>query len=891
MIIGRSEELGELRDALEALAFGGSRRSVLFVTGEAGIGKSTLLAALREELAASSMAPAVASVACSTPVAGREIGGVEALEPWALALAQLVAGPAPARGAGRIVGELALAWVRVIPVVGDVLESAIDTARIVRRHASERAETEPQSAGQGQLFQQCINVLGELARERPVVIIIDDAHWADPSSINLLFAAARQLEGRPVGFVVAYRPDDVAAGAGSATHPVAHVRGELERYGLAAEIGVPRFGPDELDALLRSRYRSYRNDDDFERWLARVGAGNALFITQFLASLEEDGRIDPATGEIRDGYESAPIPTSAVAVIRGRIGRVPEDTRELLRYASVEGDTFTSTVLARVAELPALKLLQRLRLVEESHALVRSLGRTRVYVREEQAWQFSHVLVQRVLYDGLDDEERRLIHRIVLDALREGWDEARAAAQNVPGIAMRIATHASVVGEPELAAEVLLEGARVSWERFAEREALRLLDEMESAVEAIGESGRLVVALRADGALLRGSIAFHHGRVYEAVDRYQAARLLADEASDARRAIDAINGLARSRFWLGEYPVALAAAQEAVEEASRAGHAAGEATAATIAGSCVAELGAVDEALAWYDRALAAARSVAADSFEEAAALNSIGKLQRRFGTLDEAARTFAEALAMSRRNGDRTTEANVLNNLGSLETSRGNDADGLRYLEEGFAVCRASGNDWTGAYIDANIGVHFDMASEHARALEHYRRALEVVRRYDDVGLQARLHGNIGNVLFFLGDRTGSLESYRASLELNEAIGSHEGIADTCASLADLHVELGMLDRARELAERSLSMAQRSRRRETEGWAWRALAMIERRLADASSGDERRAHLELAVAHAERCTEAFVEVETRQLGTWLSTAQALRDELAAATPHDRVIE
>jgi len=135
----------------------------------------------------------------------------------------------------------------------------------------------------------------------------------------------------------------------------------LQRYDLCREIEIPKFTAENLDVLLRTRYPNYRNNDRFEGWLAHVGGGNALFITEFLKTLEEDGYISPETGIFSDQYENVKVPASAYAVVSERIRRLNEENRELLRYSSVEGETFTAKILYKTTEIRQRKILQKLR--------------------------------------------------------------------------------------------------------------------------------------------------------------------------------------------------------------------------------------------------------------------------------------------------------------------------------------------------------------------------------------------------------------------------------------------------------------------------------------------------------------------------------------------------
>jgi predicted ATPase len=137
MIIGREEQLDQLRRAIaRATTTDETGPNVLFVTGEAGIGKTTLLRSARAGCETMTPQPLAIHVECSTPLAGQDIGEVESLGPWEEILRRLVAAQPKQRDQTRkLVADLAKAWIRCIPVVGDVLESVADTAQIVRDHS------------------------------------------------------------------------------------------------------------------------------------------------------------------------------------------------------------------------------------------------------------------------------------------------------------------------------------------------------------------------------------------------------------------------------------------------------------------------------------------------------------------------------------------------------------------------------------------------------------------------------------------------------------------------------------------------------------------------------------------------------------------------------------
>jgi tetratricopeptide (TPR) repeat protein len=848
-MIGRDEQILEARELIERVIGGDASTNVLFVTGEAGIGKSTLLEMIRRACEEMYPSPLVGITACSTPLAGQDIGAVEALEPWAGIMAQFATDTGDAHGARKIVGELAMAWMRVIPVVGDVLESMADTAKIVRRHSTDRREqTAPSAASQQQLFQQYINFLSELSARTSLVIMLDDFHWADASSTNLLFAAARQLQSRPIAFIAAYRPDDASSSRNGEGHPILHVRNELERYGMAREIGVPKMTPSDLDALLRSRYPTYQNNDAFEEWIARVSGGNALFITQFLSTLEDDGLIDPGEGVIRPGFERIRVPASAQAVVQERIRRLDEDTRELLRYASVEGDTFTSFVLARITEMPQLKLLQRLRLAEERNGFVRALGKQRVYQRETSAWQFGHALLHKTIYDDLLEEERELLHAAVLDVLKEEMESARDEGLNIPGVAARLATHAEVLGDLALAASLLLEAATATWKEYAEEETLqliaavlRLLDRLDDTRPATNDDR---LTMRARALILRSSVHRIRGRLDDSFADSSTVRTLLSASEHLQLSIDAINDVASIHRMRNEHESASAAANEALEEARRAGYWEGEARAITTLGHIQANRGMTTRALEWYQQALEIAHSNAPGSTQEASALDNIGSMYSGMGDPAIAAEYFTRSMAILETAGDERGRADVLLNMGVLKFETGDLQGARECFEKCLETYRRVGELQSEAMVHNNLGsVHFHL-EQNEPALASLRRSLEISRIIGDQRSEASALDNIGLIEERAGDRGAARATMQTALEIHEAISNSAGMVITLHNLAWMHRKAGEFTVAREHLDRALALANEIGQRDLIGNVFTEMGLL--------AEDESKS-LEPAVAEATR--------------------------------------
>jgi len=848
MIVGRDSQLDDIFERIAEMETVGDRPNVLFVTGEAGIGKTTLLKSIRAECRWLSDPPVVADAECSTPLVGHDIGEVEALQPWESVMRQLAGDDRHEKLQVRqLVADLAMAWVHCIPLVGDVIESVADTATIVQRVRRSRQEgAQPTAVTQEQKFQQYIKVLATLSERAAIVIMIDDFHWADASSTNLLFAAARQLRGRRILFIIAYRPDDAATSRDGAGHPLLHIRNELERYALAAGIDLPELTAPDLSRLLSARYPSYGGHDGFERWMLQVSGGNALFITEFLGALEEEGIVDRESGPLRDDYMDVEVPPSVHAVVKERLRRLDDESRELLRYASVEGEIVTAAALARVTEMPQLKLLQRLRLLEESSRLLRGIGRQRIYARETTAYRFNHALVQRILYDSLGEEERELVHEMLCEFLTGEWESREEGGERSVGLAARLAAHARVLGRNLFAAGILLEGARLSLREYALDESVRQVEEALRALDHVKpravDGGRNATRTRADLLYLRGQIEVYRARFDAAMDDLHKARALFDAIGAETSTIDLLCTMASLLKRHGRYDETLDLGREILARSTAVGYVGGEAAGWGLVGSIRYLHGAYAEAYEAYANELRAAES-ADDPYELSRALNNLGVAHAGLGRYDEALECHDRSLKIKRDSGDRSGEAASLTNIGSIRFSQG----------------------------------------EYAVALECLTRSREIRASIGDVVGEMREWSNIGETCQKQGEMRAALDAYRRSLDLARSMGMAAETAIALGMIGSGLRSLGALSEARSYLEDSLRMLEGLGHDYDLGVVLGEMALLKRSEAAALVGEDRVTMLTDAIRDLERCVDLVASSGEEDAESWRAELESLRTEAVGA--------
>lgn len=483
--VARERELEQLAHALERALTG--RGQVVLITGEAGSGKTALLNAFARQALTRHPGLLVVGGRCDAYA-----GVGQPYQPF-IESVQMLSGECDTLSCMDLLPPEAQERLRqAMTLIAQVL---VETAphlvtRVVNRAAltqqvqtpgatawqkalAQSADTSavPEGLDAGRLLEEVTRFFITLAHQRPLVLLLDDLQWIDSGSAALLFHLTRRFTHSRALLVAAYRPGEINHRGETGQHPLLDIVTELQRYG-----GDIRVDLDQVDAqafvtaflaqdpLLHPN----RLDAAFGAALAQRTGGNPLFTIELLRSLQAHHDLHRAA----DGsWVSSPtlnwehMPERVEAAIAGRIARLPAQWRDWLATASVEGESFTAEVLARVHNVEVAALLRDLsgtlgmgrgarRLVQGEG--VRAVGKGNP-ARRLSRYRFRHILFQVYLYQQLDPAERARRHAAVATALEDLYDglpeeRARRAAE--------LARHFEISDLPEKAAAYHLEAGQ-----------------------------------------------------------------------------------------------------------------------------------------------------------------------------------------------------------------------------------------------------------------------------------------------------------------------------------------------------------------------------------------------------------------------------------------------
>jgi DNA-binding CsgD family transcriptional regulator len=305
---------------------------------------------------------------------------------------------------------------------------------------------------QAALFAEVRQFLVELASAGPALVLLEDLHWADPASIDLLRHVGPHLRHWPLLLLVTYRVDELTPG-----RPFAYQMPALVREAEGQRLDLGRLDEGALRALVAARYRLERAAEDrLVAYLERHAEGNPFFATELLRTLEGDALLRQGDGGwALAALDRVIVPSLLRQVIDGRVARLGEATRKALALAAVIGQEVPLALWAEVAALDDQVVLAVVERAVEAHLLAAERDGTRV--------RFVHALTREALYEGILPPRRRVWHRRVAEALLANADPDPDA----------VAYHLQQAGDPRAWEWLVKAGDRAqrayAWVTAAER--------------------------------------------------------------------------------------------------------------------------------------------------------------------------------------------------------------------------------------------------------------------------------------------------------------------------------------------------------------------------------------------------------------------------------------
>lgn len=818
-VIRRIDKQQELKERYDNLPQTGGHTIV--ITGEPGIGKTTLVEQFRRRLSGSDDAPIIANGVCASDIQSP-------YQPFSQVVADLP-------------GDRAFT---------DILADAA---------AFDASDAEEAQQRKRVLFADIATRIREVASEQPVVMIVEDLHWADTGTIDLFEYLIGEL-GRwsdQVLLLCTYRTSDIET-----DHPALELAEDAADMGRGTVLELESFDTDRVASLLKHMFETDEIPQSFVESVRDHTGGTPLFVNELGKHLVEAHGPFAAPGEIPSSLDVVSVPDTIETAVTERLDALSEAVMPTLELGAILGESFSFEVLREASERSTDTLI----------ASTNTLVDRDVWNRTEDNVTFIHGVLREQTHARIDEETRETLHERVATAIETVY------ADSLDEYAGRLATHYEALGDYEQAFEYLWRAGDVASESYANeaaietyRQALDLADTHDVATddEAASVCASLAETLIIVGEYAQASEAIETGIAYAPTQSELHCRLLN----------------ARAKMYHGQ-----SAFSEAIETANRQQEIASSLELKSLEVDALRHLalakyrrGVSEKAIESLERGLNIATEIG-DQQGQAVALSYLGWITHRQGEHERAMEYLERSLAIARKLDDRPRQAKVLNHLGVAANHRGAYDEAQQYLNESLDMYAEVGRPTGEASCLANLGLVTQRRGEYTQASEYYERCMEIFEEIGDRYGLALTRINLGVVARCRGEYDQARAYYERSLAISEEIEFSEGQVISLTYAGYIARLIGEYDTAEEYLTRAEEILA-----ELETPEWEILHTRER--AALARERERYAQAETDIEHAMNVCEtagfprkhARVYLERASLDLARENPQAAREAVEQA--------
>jgi DNA-binding CsgD family transcriptional regulator len=778
VLIGREASLASFTRVFEQVKHG--QGHTVLVSGEAGIGKSRLVAEARAQIGPEQ--------ACFLQGSCFEQDRALPFAPLVDLLRSLLLGGSREAFLPHL-APFAPELIKLVPDLAIFLPDVRPTQVLSPEQEKHR------------FFATLTHCLLGLAEQRPLVLVIEDLHCSDDTSLEFLLGLTRHLQSRPLLLLLTYRREEV--------HPaLAHFLSTLDRGRAALECSLGALSLEEVHAMLRAIFHLRRPvRRDFLEALYQLTEGNPFFVEEVVKSLLASGDIFFTEGIWdRKPLAELHIPRSVHEAVQQRIRLLPEQARETLELAAVVGRHVDVALLHAVTGRPEAELLAVLDILIAAQLLVET---------EASQVAFRHALTRAAVYQGLPAHQRKALHLTMARLIErlyassreahlsdlahhfyqaEAWTEALSYAQRIgekalalyaPRAALEHLNHALLAAGhlPEANPLPLLLARGQAQELLSEFEAARR--DFEQALQTAQTTGdpQEWQSLMELGSLWRGQDYLHAG------DFFRRALALTQEQSCPQRYARSLSRLANWLVNTGQLVEGIAMHEEAEAMLRAQGETREVAQTLGYLGRATTFAGELGRSVSYYDQAMALYRAVG-----------------------DQ--RGLVACLALRSAATSPFHREPVLGTTAELAACQ-------QDLEEALQLARTI--EWREGQAFAHLFGGGALASygRVGEGLTHLRAALEIASEIEHLRWRALASGCLGEVSLLLLDPSGAIPALEAGRALVRSVGSAFWMADIEASLAQAYLLAGELPRAEAILAQAMAPDQVPRNLPERRLAW----------------------------------------------------------------------
>lgn len=789
--VGRNKEFKELTHHLEGALIG--QGNLLFIEGEAGIGKSRLIEEFKQKCVHSKEILFL-SGRCS------HRDRIDPYLPFISALKEYIKLKKDWRDIGLKVEEAKKSKILSLTELSPLLTLLIkDAEDIIPKADAQQLEWKIDVQQQKSvMFDAISSLIVKIAEGKTLVLFIDDIHWADIATLQLLHYVARSTRHSPVLICCTYRPEELREIEGK-THPLTDVLRQMNREGLFKTITLERLDRSNVFVMIKNILNMKEIPENFVELLHRESGGNPFFVEEVLKSLIEEKIIDTANNDWNKDVDKIEIPATIRDVITKRISRLDEKSARILQYASVIGQQFDFDILQDATNIDRIELLDSLgklidnRMIYEDPLI-------------EIGYKFDHAKIREVIYEAIGSR-RELIHKNVGNAIE------KLNQSNVERVIYDLAYHFFHAGEFEKAANYAIKAGDKAIKTYAPDDASiyykMALDSFTKLQDTKGNKQKKMELL-----LKMGDVSDIIGKWDDALEYYQQSMKFGKEIKNVLGMAESYRRIGYIHRNKSEWDSAIRNFKKAIILSESINDIHGIANACRGLGGVYRNKGEFEKAIRWNEECVNKAKKID-DTIEIAKAYTAMGNAYRDKGELENAIKYHKKSLELLEKIDYMYEMAISYNNLGTVYYDKEELDKAIEYLEKSIEISGEIGYIRIKAYGLCNAGEIYAKKFNLNKAIDYTDKALEIFEKLDEKFMIGMCCEHYGIIYKLKKKWDKSIRYFEEGIKILEELDIPHELALTHLEFALMYRDKGDMQNTKLHLEKALYISQKLKDKE----------------------------------------------------------------------------
>ena len=809
-LVDRLDEIRKIRDAIHGAISG--KGGLILLSGEAGIGKTRL----------ANEAGIYAQLRGMKILHGRyptlfTKSGVPPYVIWREVIKDYLT-TASSEKIQQVIGSYPAQVIRLVPQIEKKLASIPQSVPIIPEHEQYR------------FFEAVSQLLANISRDTPLIVLLEDLQWADQSSLLLLHYLVRGIQNEPFLIIGTYRDSEV-----SEKHVLSSITMELRREKLIENIVLRRLSPNETTEMLKLILAQNDLPDDFSHLIHEKSRGNPLFIQEIVNDLIETQKIhrDRNKWETKD-IANLEFPQNVRSIIKSRIEKLDDESQKALQTASVIGERFTFEALHEISKISENTLFDLIEKILKTGLLKENV------IHGEESYSFADAVVREVLHEEISHLRRKRLHITIASSLEHLY------TKNIEDHYGDLAYHFLEGADYSKALDYFLKAKDKAEKTFAHDEAFSYLNQALDIIKSnpdFAEQEAIITEKMGDLKALSGAqttfmeywnkslesrtklndkkgisrinskmahmLWENLGDKDQARKHHQVALEVLENEPESEELASLYEDISRMLWRSGKHSEAMPWAEKALTLALKL-------DIPEILAKSYANLGAISTLEAQYDKGIMYLEKAAKTSLENecAVSLRLLQNLTVAYGSKGDFPRgleTCQKAFELAKRAGDVNWIAWNGFQLAYYYMWEGEIQKSITLLQEVLALDKKTKNLTQIANAIALLGRCHSILGEHEEASRYLTEAYDLATKIDDYQIMGNIHWWLGELYFEMQDLKKAEEHLTESNAIFEKAQDLLAISDTAPALAKLYMRIGKVQKAEILIEQVCAHAAES--------------------------------------------------------------------------------